>query len=83
MSLEEQVAALTARIEALEKAKRRSHTHLLSKREAAKRLGVDRGTTLEVLIATKQLKTVRTGKRVRIPAAEVERLVREGYKAPS
>lgn len=75
-----EIAELKARVEALESAKRRSSVRLLSKREAARRLGIDRGTTLEILIHTKQLKLVHAGKRKRIPEPEVERLVREGYK---
>lgn len=55
---------------------------LLSKSRAAKRLGIDRGAALDFLIETKQLRTVRVGKRVKIPASEVERLAREGFKRP-
>ncbi len=47
---------------------------LLSKREAAKRLGIDRGTTLEYLIETGRLRTVTIVGRVRIPVAELDRL---------
>jgi hypothetical protein len=52
----------------------------LSKRAAARRLGIDRGTTLEDLIRERKLQTVPAlnGKGVRIPAYEVERLLREG-----
>jgi hypothetical protein len=52
----------------------------LSKRAAARRLGIDRGTTLEDLIRERKLQTVPAlnGKGVRIPAHEVERLRREG-----
>jgi excisionase family DNA binding protein len=49
---------------------------LLSLREAARRLGVDRNTTLRALIRTGQLRTVNTGGRPRIPAAEVERFAK-------
>lgn len=75
-----ELADLKARVAALESQKRRTSSRLLSKREAAKRLGIDRGTTLELLIQTKQLRLVRAGKRQRIPEPEVERLVREGYR---
>jgi excisionase family DNA binding protein len=53
---------------------------LLSKREAARRLGIDRGTTLEDLVRTGRLRTVLalTGKGIRVPSAEVARLLREG-----
>jgi excisionase family DNA binding protein len=75
-----EIATLKARVDALEAEKRQSSSRLLSKREAARRLGIDRGTTLELLIETKQLRLVRAGKRERIPEPEVERLVREGYR---
>jgi hypothetical protein len=51
---------------------------LLSKRAAAKLLGVDRGSTLGDLLATGNLRTVTLGGRPRIPLAEVERLAAEG-----
>lgn len=75
-----ELADLKQRVEALEAEKRRTSSRLLSKREAAKRLGIARGTTLELLIQTKQLKLVRTGKRQRIPEPEVEQLVKNGYR---
>ncbi len=60
----------------------RQHTtpnaQLLSLREAARRLGVDRNTTLAKLIRTGQLRTVETSGRSRIPAAEVERFAKAG-----
>ena len=51
---------------------------LLSKRAAAKLLGVDRGTTLADLLATGNLRTVVLGGQERIPTAEIERLATEG-----
>ncbi len=51
---------------------------LLSKREAAKYLGVSRGRTLDVLIAAGRLRTVRIGGRLKIPLEEVERLATMG-----
>jgi len=51
---------------------------LLSKREAAKYLGVSRGRTLDVLIAAGRLRTVRIGGRLKIPLDEVERLATTG-----
>jgi excisionase family DNA binding protein len=61
-------------------ASRAANAPPLSKREAARRLGIDRGTTLEDLIREQKLQTVPAlnGKGVRIPAHEVERLLREG-----
>lgn len=52
---------------------------LLSFREAARRLGVDRCKVLPLLVASGQLRTVRAGRRVKIPAAEIERVAREGF----
>jgi excisionase family DNA binding protein len=50
--------------------------HLLSKREAARRLGIDRGSTLQALIDSGKIQTVRLAGRERIPVAEIERLSR-------
>jgi len=55
-----------------------TNAQLLSSREAARRLGVDRNTTLAKLIRTGQLRTVETSGRIRIPAAEVERFAKAG-----
>lgn len=57
---------------------RKMNSELLSKKEAARRLGVDRATTLEGLIAAGDIKTVPFNGRVRIPLAEVERILNEG-----
>jgi excisionase family DNA binding protein len=51
---------------------------LLSKREAARLLGVDRATTLEDWLSTGRIKAVDLAGRVRIPRAEVERVINEG-----
>ncbi|WP_375757421.1 helix-turn-helix domain-containing protein [Corallococcus exercitus] len=57
---------------------RKTGAELLSKKEAARRLGVDRATTLEQLIASGHIKTVPFNGRLRIPLAEVERVLNEG-----
>lgn len=57
---------------------RKMNSELLSKKEAARRLGVDRATTLEGLITAGDIKTVPFNGRVRIPLAEVERILNEG-----
>lgn len=54
---------------------------VLSKREAAHLLGVDRGRTLGELLRSGQLRAVPWGKGERIPLEEVQRLAREGFKA--
>lgn len=53
---------------------------LVTKRAAARILGCDRGTTLEQLIRSGRLPTVTapSGKGLRIPRAELERVLREG-----
>jgi excisionase family DNA binding protein len=66
---------LLQRIEALEARALKGGKRLLSKREAARRLGISRNTTLEILIRRGQLRLVTVGKVKRIPAADVERLV--------
>src|ERR1700687_2249859 len=66
-----------ARHEIMEAVRRRRpakpEARLLSKRAAARRLGVDRGTTLQTLIDRGELRTVSVAGRVRIPASEIER----------
>ncbi|WP_242394820.1 helix-turn-helix domain-containing protein [Anaeromyxobacter oryzisoli] len=51
---------------------------LLSKRAAARMLGVDRGTTLEELVRDGRLRTVDVGGRPRIPRSELERVLAAG-----
>ncbi len=53
---------------------------VLSKREAAHLLGIDRGRTLGDLLRSGQLHAVPWGKGERIPLEEVQRLAREGYR---
>jgi excisionase family DNA binding protein len=92
--LQEIKAALTTIASALtqEREPRPPHQHaipnaqLLSLRQAARRLGVDRNTTLAKLIRTGQLRGVEAGGRLRIPAAEIERFTkpdRRGEPQPS
>jgi excisionase family DNA binding protein len=52
----------------------------LSKREAARLLGIDRGKTLHALIRAGRLRTVPWGSGRRIPREDVERLAREGFE---
>jgi excisionase family DNA binding protein len=52
----------------------------LSLREAARRLGVSRNSTLVDLIADRRIKTVRVNGRVKVPASEVERVIREASR---
>ncbi len=69
----EALGRLERKLDALAKPRSR----LLSKREAARRLGISRTRTLPDLIADRRLRVVRVGDGVRIPAAEVERLAKE------
>jgi len=63
--------------------KRRScaASEFLTHREAARRLGVDRATTLCELIAAGQIRTVPVGNHARIPIAEIERIAKFGAPA--
>ena len=56
---------------------------VISKREAARLLGIDRGGTLGALLAAGLLRQVPWGKSTRIPFAEVERLASQGFKLPA
>ena len=68
----EQVRALATRLPA---------QRALSKRQAARLLGVSRGRTLDQLIRDGTIRTVRVGTRSKIPMAELERLLVEGAQA--
>jgi hypothetical protein len=70
VTLEEIRAALAPLLRHLGKTERR----LLSKREAARRLGVDRNTTLRDLIDLGDIRTAVIAGRVKIPASEIDRL---------
>lgn len=60
-------------------ATRMAEVRLLSKAQAAKRLAIG-NETLTYLIRTRQLSTVRVGRRVKIPARDVERLAANGFE---
>jgi excisionase family DNA binding protein len=66
--------AVAAEIAPLLRRLGRAERRLLSKREAARRLGIDRGTTLQDLIRSGEIRTVVLAGRVKIPASEIERL---------
>lgn len=71
---------VTDAIEATHQGERRGQAKaLLSFREAARRLGIDRGRTLSELVARGELKVVDANGRKKVPATEVERLAREGF----
>ncbi|HEX8820369.1 MAG TPA: helix-turn-helix domain-containing protein [Archangium sp.] len=60
---------------------RKASSGLLSKKEAARRLGVDRATTLAQFITSGRIKTVDVNGRQRIPVSEIERILSEGLPA--
>jgi hypothetical protein len=61
--------------------RRNSQKGLLSMREAARRLGIDRSSTLPELIRTGRIAVVLKGTRPAIPVSEVERIAQEGFCA--
>ena len=80
--LARRVVSLEKRVHSLESARRKGTKLFVSRREAARRLGIGRDTTLEFLIRTKQLRVVRAGKWGRIPLRDVERVAQEGFRLP-
>jgi hypothetical protein len=60
---------------------RKASSELLSKKEAARRLGVDRATTLAQFTTSGRIKTVEINGHQRIPASEIERILSEGLPA--
>ncbi|MBX7115915.1 MAG: helix-turn-helix domain-containing protein [Myxococcaceae bacterium] len=52
---------------------------MVSHREAARLLGIDRGSTLKSLIETGHVRTVKANGRTRIPLEEVQRLAEQGF----
>lgn len=80
--LEDRLDRIERMLEELLRAPGRAAGGLLSKREAARRLRIDRtpGATLDQLLRSGRLRSVPAlnGRGVRIPVDEVERLLREG-----
>jgi hypothetical protein len=74
VTLEQVLAELQALRKDVARLSSKREVRLLSRREAARMLGVDRGTTLEALIRDGHLRLV-LGK---IPIADLERLLAEG-----
>ena len=68
-----EIRSLKAQLASAARSKR-----LLSKRDAARYLGVSRGRTLDALIAAGRLRTVRIGGRIKIPLEELERIATFG-----
>jgi hypothetical protein len=59
-----------------------SNADFLTKRAAARLLGVDRCTTLEQLLASGRIHSVLIAGRLRIPRAELQRIAAEGALPP-
>lgn len=68
----------TALLERAQRDHQEEPTVLLSKRDAARRLAISRGRTLDSMIASGQIRAVRMGGRLRIPVVEIERLQHQG-----
>lgn len=77
--LEQVITVMAARVERI--AAQVPAQRLLSKRQAAALLGISRGRTLDRLIQAGVIKAVLVGRRVRIPMAELERVVADGAPA--
>ena len=56
---------------------------VVSKREAARLLGIGRGRTLGKLLRSGRLRAVPWGRGERIPLEEIQRVAREGFPAPA
>jgi len=61
--------------------RRNSSARLISKREAARQLGIDRTTTLQSLIDRGELRTVKLAGKIRIPISEIELISTPSSKA--
>lgn len=73
-----EVRRQTGILERAHREREREPRALLSKREAARLLGVSRGRTLDALLASGQVRAVRIGGRLRVPITEIERLQADG-----
>lgn len=51
---------------------------LLSVREAARLLGVGRGSTFAEMMRTGEIRVVKVAGRIKVPRSEVDRIVRDG-----
>jgi hypothetical protein len=78
VTLEQVLAELQALRKDVARLSSKREVRLLSRREAARMLGVDRGTTLEALIREGHLRLV-LGK---IPVGDLERLLEQGLPEP-
>lgn len=79
-SLRDTLERVSSQLTAL--VQRQPSQRLLSKREAARLLGVSRGATLNRLIQEGALRTIVVGKRAKIPMAEIEQLIAKGAPFP-
>lgn len=77
-----EVRRQTGLLERAHREREREPRALLSKREAARLLGVSRGRTLDALLSSGQVRAVHIGRRLRVPLAEIERFQAEGGRRP-
>ena len=80
-SLHAALSAMQAELHAL-RTQLRAHVkprQVLSLREAARLLGIDRNRTLKALLASGQVRTVEVNGRTKVPLLEVERLAAQGF----
>ena len=73
------IDSLDGKLAVLIRQRHRSQKALISLREAARRLGIDRSTTLADLIRNGRIKVVQKNSRPAIPAGEIERIERDGF----
>jgi hypothetical protein len=73
------IDSIDGKLAMLIRQRHRSQKALLSLREAARRLGIDRSTTLADLIRNGRIKVVQKNSRPVIPAGEIERIERDGF----
>ena len=73
------IDSIDGKLAVLIRQRHRSQKALISLREAARRLGIDRSTTLADLIRNGRIKVVQKNSRPAIPAGEIERIERDGF----
>ena len=81
VSVQDALAAMQAELRSLriQIRGRSSPRQVLSLREAARQLGIDRNRTLKALLASGQVRTVQVNGKKKIPASEVDRLAQHGF----
>jgi len=78
LSLDSELLARLERIENLLTATARPQAEAVSLRQAARLLGIARGSTLQELIASGAVRTITIGRHVRIARKELHRVLEQG-----